>query len=90
MNKLQTEARMLIVLEATKLAVVWSGTSSAEIAKTLRSMDHGEISERDLDRLLTTARKAGLLEFAAIFGWRCWNLTSTGRAALAAGHVDLP
>ena len=89
MDKGQVETRILIVLAATERAIAWDGASRVEIAKALVSMDHGEISASALDGLLSAARRAGLLEFRAVFGWRCWNLTKAGRVALTAGRVDL-
>ena len=86
----QDEAKLLLVLEATDRASVYAGASVPDIASVLKQMGHAELRGSSLSRLLTIARKAGLLEYGPVFDWRCWYLTSAGRAALARKQVSLP
>jgi hypothetical protein len=86
----QDEAKLLLVLEATDRASVYAGAAVPDIASVLKQMGHAELHAGSLSRLLTVARKAGLLEYGPVFDWRCWYLTSAGRTALAHKQVSLP
>jgi hypothetical protein len=86
----QDETKLLLVLEATDRGSTYAGASVSDITSVLKRMDHAELRDGSLSRLLTIARKAGLLEYGPVFDWRCWYLTSAGRAALARKQVSLP
>jgi hypothetical protein len=81
------QTRVLILLESVA-AVERSGRvcTSVEIAFVLGTGGHSDLLNSVRERLLTTARQAGLLKSRA----GIWSLTSAGRAALAAGRVELP
>ena len=87
MASAQMQARVLILLEVVA-KVERSGrvATSSEIAFVLGADGHVDLLNTVRERLLTTARQAGLLASRA----GIWSLTSGGRTALSAGRVDLP
>lgn len=83
-----SEERTLKVLIAVNRVGAWGGAAAKEVAASLTGMGRPELAaQATLYRLMSEARKAGLLTFGPIFGWRAWSLTEAGRKAIRLGRL---